>query len=170
MSDATTRPRGQAVPDRPTLAAVLLCLLAVSAYAVATVTDSAGPYGVLYLAAVLGAAALALIGACRQHAGSRLIPLLVALGLLGSSIGDGFWYAFTWTSAVPDVSIADAFYFSGYIGLGGALLITALRGDHGRIDVDGLLDALTLAVVSLMVLWDLSAGDIVADTAHSTST
>ena len=56
-------------------------------------------------------------------------------------------------------------YFASYLGLGAALLVIAVRSHGGgwRPDLNAAIDALTVVVVSVTVLWSVSVRDIVDD-------
>ena len=132
--------------------------------------EPAGPVGDgTYLAAVWGAVVLAWVGASRRPRGRHLVPELIATGLTASAIGDLLWTIYAATGNAPDVSIADAAYFSAYVGLGAALVIaTLVRTRAGtRVDPDAIIDALTIIVVSVLIFWDFQIADIVTDTTTS---
>jgi two-component system, sensor histidine kinase and response regulator len=118
-----------------------------------------------YLIAVGAAAVFAWLGAWRSGPGRRLVPALISAGLTASAIGDLIWLRISWSGGEPDVSIADLFYVGSYLGIGAALLVILIgrRGAGPRIDVDAAIDALTVVVVSIIVLWSLSIRDIVDD-------
>jgi two-component system sensor histidine kinase/response regulator len=125
-----------------------------------------------YLVVNGAAAALSWIGATRVSGSKALVPRLIATGLTASALGDLVWQVYTWAGAEPNVSIADAAYLLAYAGLGAALVVaTLLRTRSGsRVDPDTIIDALTIIVVSVLVFWDFSIADIVADTSVSTFT
>ena len=79
--------------------------------------------------------------------------------------------AYTWAGLEPDVSLADIPYYAGYLGLGAAMLVIILthRQDARRVDVDAGIDALTVVVVSVLVLWSIAVHGIVTDTSMSAS-
>jgi two-component system sensor histidine kinase/response regulator len=130
------------------------------------------PYGpwtdALYLLAVGTAPVIAWSGMRRNRPGHRLVPGLITAGLLASALGDVTWLTIYYTGGEPDVSLADGPYVVGYLGLGAALLVIAVRSSHGggprsRLDVDAVIDAVTVVIVSVMVLWSVSIRDIVDD-------
>ena len=55
-----------------------------------------------------------------------------AAGLTASALGDFIWLAYTWAGLEPDVSLADIFYYAGYLGLGAAMLVIVLQAPSGR--------------------------------------
>ncbi len=66
----------------------------------------------------------------------------------------------------PTRSLADIGYYVGYLGLGAAVLVVVVsdRHDRRRVDVEALLDAVTVAIVAVLVIWTTSVRDIVGDT------
>ena len=117
---------------------------------------------VAYLAVILGAAAVAWVGALRSPA-STPFPVLVAAGLSLSAAGDLIWQIYAWTGHNPDVTIADISYLLSYVVLIGAVLLGLTRSRTRSIDVDGLIDALTVVSVSVLIFWYVSIDDIVRD-------
>ena len=127
-----------------------------------------GPVGdTTYLVAVWGAAVVAWVAALRGPRGrSTVTPRLIAAGLTASAVGDLVWLIYAWNGYEPDVSWADAPYFLSYLILGAALVRVTVVRTRGaaRIDSDSVIDALTIVVVSVLVFWNLSIAEIVADT------
>ena len=131
-----------------------------------------GPEGtgkeLFYIGFLVLAAVAAWIGAERQPRGSRLIPRLIAAGLTASALGDVLWYLIVWSGSEPNVSIADIPWFASYVFLGAALSVALVRTlDHGRVDLDSVIDALTIVTVCLLFVWTISVDAIVADTSVS---
>ena len=125
-------------------------------------TDLAASIG--YVALTGTASAVAWAGALRAPRSTSLGPFLIAGGLTSSSLGDLIWCWYDLIGRAPDASLADVFYIGAYVGLGGALLILLVGRQHGgRVDIDVLLDALTVTVVSVMLLWAVAVHEIVAD-------
>jgi signal transduction histidine kinase/CheY-like chemotaxis protein len=132
-----------------------------------------GPVGETgYLAGVWAGAALAWWGAWVAPRARRLVPAFIAAGLTASAVGDLLWQLLSWGGRRPDASVADVFYLLGYVGLGAALVVVlVLRSGGGRrVDVEAVIDSLTVVVVSVLVVWTLTVGSIVRDTALSGST
>jgi two-component system sensor histidine kinase/response regulator len=130
------------------------------------VVEPLGPVGdTTYLVAVLLAPAVAIAGALSAPRGQRLVPGLVAAGLLASGLGDLTWFFYYWNGGDPDVSLADVPYYLGYLGLGAALLAIVLpqRHDSRRVDVDAAVDSLSVVVVSVLVLWSVAVSSILVD-------
>ena len=129
------------------------------------------PYGrwtdVTYLLVVGTAAVVAWTGTWRAPPGRRLVPGLIATGIAASAVGDLIWVSIWWSGGDPDASVADVPYLGGYLALGAALLVIAVRSSHrgsrARLDVDAVIDALTVVIVSVMVLWSVAVRDIVDD-------
>jgi signal transduction histidine kinase/CheY-like chemotaxis protein len=125
-----------------------------------------GPvYDVTYLVAVIVAAMFAGIGADRARPGARLVPGLIALGVIASALGDLVWQLYTWAGAEPDVSLADISYYASYVALGAAVLIITVRHrqDHTRVDLNAAIDVLTVVVVSVLVFWTTSIHSLAED-------
>ena len=126
------------------------------------------PAGVVSRFAYLGASlppVVAWIGTARAPRGARMVPGLVATGLsllpLGFVAGK---IAFP-DGALPAASVADPFYILGYALILAALLrATLVAGtDRIRLDVDAVLDSVTVVVVSVLVFWNISISAIVTD-------
>ncbi|HEY0950444.1 histidine kinase dimerization/phospho-acceptor domain-containing protein, partial [Nocardioides sp.] len=124
-------------------------------------------FDLTYLAAVWLAPVAAWIGTALRPRGARLVPGLIAAGLTLSALGDLVWQIYSWTGNDPDVSLADIPYMLSYIGLGGAVAVVlfAPRFGRDRTDIESLLDALTIVVVSVLVFWNISVHEIVSDEA-----
>ena len=117
-----------------------------------------------FLLVVGGAAAVAWFGALRRPRAPSRVPILLALGLTISAAGSLFWQFYLLFGMEPEVSAADAAYFLQYVVLSAALLSTLTQGRAGsRLDKDAVIDALTILVVSVLVLWDVSIVDLVED-------
>jgi two-component system sensor histidine kinase/response regulator len=119
-----------------------------------------------YLLVVFAAAAVAGTAFLRAPAGRRLVPGLIAAGLMSSAIGEVAWYAYYWQGLDPDVSAADVPYFLRYLALGAAMFVATLvrtQAGRRRIDADAVLDALSILTVSILVFWSISISSLVAD-------
>lgn len=113
---------------------------------------------------------VAWIGTARAPQGARWVPGLIALGLTLLPLGYVAAEAVTPASgAQPDVSVADALYLGGYLCIVAALLMVTLgsREEERRIDLDAVIDSVTVVVVSVLVFWNISIGDIVTDSSDS---
>ncbi|WP_155992405.1 hybrid sensor histidine kinase/response regulator [Nocardioides sp. URHA0032] len=139
----------------------------------AHLADAFGTVGAwTYLIGVWLGPALAWYGTAAAPPGRRSVPALIAAGLTSSAVGDLIWQLLTWSSGEPDVSVADIPYLMSYLGLGAAILvvIAVRRGQLWRLDVDAVIDAATVVVVSVLLFWTFSIHDIVADQSVSALT
>ena len=74
------------------------------------------------------------------------------------------WFFLERAGEVPDISVADILWFASYPPIAAALWIALVRGEgRGRVNVDMVVDALTIVVISVLTFWSLSISDIVAD-------
>ena len=126
---------------------------------------STGPWGdTTYLLGVWVAPVIAWIGVQRAPRGARAVAICIGAGVTSSALGDLVWMLYSWSGPDPDVSLADVPYLASYVFLGAAvMLVLVRRGGAGRLDVDALIDACTVIVVSVLAFWTFSAQDIVAD-------
>jgi two-component system sensor histidine kinase/response regulator len=124
------------------------------------------------LLAIWIAPLVAWLGTARARREERVVPTLIASGLTAYAVGDLIWQSYIWAGRAPDVSLADIPFSTGYVCLGAAVLVITLirRGGVTRIDVDALIDALTMVVVSVLVFWNLWICDIVTDSSVPTLT
>jgi diguanylate cyclase (GGDEF)-like protein/PAS domain S-box-containing protein len=140
-------------------------LLALTAVLVVHVLNPTGVLGdATFLSVGWMAAGAAWVGARRAQGGARLVPFLIAAGLTASAGGDLSYRVYQWNGTTPDISLADIPWFSSFLGLGAALFITLVRA-HGpkRIDVDAVIDVLTVVAVSVLVFWNVSIAAIMSD-------
>jgi len=121
---------------------------------------------VSYLVVIVVTAVAAWVGALRTPA-TTPFPILVALGLSLSALGDVLWQAYAWAGSDADVTIADAPYLLSYVVLIGAVVLGLTRSRVRRVDVDALIDALTVVSVSILIFWYVSIDSIVSDTTVS---
>ncbi len=122
-----------------------------------------------YLAAVLLTPLVAWLGVHRAPLEQRTVPLLVAASVTLSGLGDLVWQGYVWAGAEPDVSWADVLYYASYLGLGAAVLLVAVRDNvqRRRVDVDAVVDALTVVTVMVLVLWTPLVDSVVDDRSRS---
>ena len=99
----------------------LLVALAVVVFAV---TGSAVVADVCYLGVMIGASVGAVMGAARAPFGRRLVPLLIALGVVLTAMRDLVWVLLDLRDVDTDVSLADPLWFTSYF-----VLIIALVTD-----------------------------------------
>ena len=122
------------------------------------------PTNLIYLGVQISACVVAYIGALRAPRGQRLVPHLIAAGLAASVSAELIWFLLERAGEVPDISIADILWFASYPPIAAALWIALVRGEgRGRVNVDMVVDALTIVVISVLTFWSLSISDIVAD-------
>ena len=150
-----TRPSGPFVA----LGVLTAALVAVRILVPGVVGDTA------YLLGIWTAPVVAWVGTARARPGERLVPAWIAAGLTAASVGHLIWQVYAWTGRDPDLSPADLAFFTSYLCLGAALTLATLvrRGRATRPDVDALIDALSVVVVTVTVFWSLSIHDIVED-------
>ncbi|WP_137292405.1 ATP-binding protein [Nocardioides dongxiaopingii] len=110
----------------------------------------------LYIVVNGSAAALALAGARRHQGAQRRVAMLVAAGLAVYAAGDVAYAIDDAHRGVSNPAPADALYLGAITLLICALLVAIAWGGRGRrVEVDAVIDALTIVVVSVLVLWDL---------------
>ncbi|MGZ5404235.1 MAG: sensor histidine kinase [Nocardioides sp.] len=148
-------------PRAPRVAIGLVVALAVVCYAV---TDNGVLDDICYFGVLVGASVGAWIGAERAPRGRRLVPRLIAAGVSLTALGDILWATVHWLGAGTDVSVADAPWFASYALLCAALWVVLGRSRSGsRLDLDLVIDAVTIAVVTVLVFWSISVDSIIAD-------
>ncbi len=118
-----------------------------------------------YLAVMFGAAALAIAGTRTAPPGHRLVARLTAAGLVARAVAESIYEAYDWNGPTPYVSSADIFFYLAYVGLGAAVLVVVVRDrvDGTRIDVESVIDALIVVVVSVLLFWTTSVRAILQD-------
>jgi two-component system sensor histidine kinase/response regulator len=125
-----------------------------------------------YLLTVWVAPLVAWLGTARARREERLVPTLIACGLTAYALGNLIWQVHIWAGRQPDVSLADIPFSVSYVGLVAAVLaITLVRREGAkRLDVDAVIDALTVVVVSVLVFWNIWIQGIVTDSSVPTFT
>jgi signal transduction histidine kinase len=147
------------------VACALAVLLAVVVYAT---TDSALVADVSYLGVMVGASGFAWAGVRRWPRGRRRLPCLIATGVTLSALGDLLWTVLDRAGAGTDASVADVAWFASYVFLCAALwTVLSQSRVSGRADVDFVVDAVTIVVISVLVFWTVSVEAIVDDTSVS---
>jgi signal transduction histidine kinase len=149
--------------ERPRYARAAVATVVLLAVALHSTTDNAVVANVCYLGVLVGAGAGAWIGALRAPRGRRLVPSLVAVGLCLTALGDVLWSTLDLLGADTDVSVADPAWFVSYVVLCVALWIVLRRTRRGtdRVNVDFVVDAASIVVVSLLCFWSLSIDAII---------
>ena len=126
-----------------------------------------------YILITVAAAVVAWIGVIRQPRRLRFAWICVAVGVTCSGAGDSIYYVMGLVSGnLADVSIADGFWLAAYVGLavGVSSLIVGGFGRR-RVDIDGLLDIGSFAVLAVVIVTQFSVvHDLVTDTSYSIST
>ncbi len=103
------------------------------------------------------------VGAARAPAGLRTVGRLIAAGISLTALGDLTWVVLDAAGRSTDVSAADPAWFASYVVLCVALVVVLRRSGTGVRDLDVTLDAVTIVVVSVLVLWGPAIGTIVTD-------
>jgi signal transduction histidine kinase len=142
-----------------------VCALVVAlAVVVQATSEDALVADACYLGVLVGAGAAAWFGVRHQPRGRRLIPVLIAVGLSLNALGDVLWTVLERAGAQTDASIADPAWFASYVFLCAALWFVLSRSRvGGRVDLGFAVDAVTIVVISVVVMWRFSVGAIVAD-------
>jgi signal transduction histidine kinase len=151
---------------RTRLAGAVVAITVAVAVLVHAITDNEAVASFCYLGVLVGASVGAWIGSARAPQGQRLVPRLIATGLSLTALGDALWTLLDMLGANTDVSIADPPWFAAYIFLCAALwrvLVAGRDASGARDGVDFLIDAGTIIVVSLLAMWSISVGSILAD-------
>ena len=145
----------------PSVAIGFVVGLAVVVYAA---TDSAAVENLCYFGLMGGASLGAWIGAARASRGRRLVPLLIAAGVTLTMLGDLLYSVVESLGLGTDVSVADAPWFASYVLLCAALWVVLGRSGSGsRLDLDLVIDAATIMVVTVLIFWSISVDSIIAD-------
>jgi two-component system, sensor histidine kinase and response regulator len=120
-----------------------------------------------YLLAIWAGPLLAWWGTRIAAPDERLVPGLIATGLTLSAIGDLAWSAYAWAGQEPDASLADIPFLLSYPALAAALLIATVRRGDGaratRVDPEALIDAVTVVTLFLLLFWNFSVSELMAD-------
>jgi diguanylate cyclase (GGDEF)-like protein/PAS domain S-box-containing protein len=125
-----------------------------------------GDFGeAIYLGVLLAAGGLAVWGAWRRPAETRVPWLWIASGVVLSGLAD-LTYSILYhvRGFEPDVSIADIPWLASYVTIVFGLLMLLRRTRRAdRSDVDGMIDMLVVGVVALLLIWQVSLGATVTD-------
>lgn len=88
----------------------------------------------------------------------------MAAGLTSNVVGEAVWYSFIVDDEFRDASFADVGWLMAYVFFASALWISLVRSQkQGRVDVDTVIDGLTIVTVSVLVLWNVSVDAIAGD-------
>ncbi|GAA5145237.1 hypothetical protein GCM10023340_14210 [Nocardioides marinquilinus] len=134
-------------------------LAALTALAVVTcATTDALPdavTNVLIIVVNAGAASWAWLGS-RRHGGlRRLVSTTLAIALAANALGDLVYFVDAVRRDVPDASPADVPYLLAVALLGLGLFFGSANASGRLIDLDSVVDALTVAVMSVLVVWEV---------------
>jgi diguanylate cyclase (GGDEF)-like protein/PAS domain S-box-containing protein len=114
-----------------------------------------------YLLVTVGAAGAAWLGVLHHPRGQRTTWSWVAAGVTSAAVAEIIYSVLTHLRGVgPDASAADVFWLASYVGIG----VGVLTLNRGRPPVDALLNVAAVGVVSLLVVWQVSVSQTLADT------
>jgi len=156
----------QAVTAKSRVARAVVGLLVLMAVLVYALADNETLATACQLGVALGASVGAWIGAERAPRGRRLVPRLIAVGVTLSTLGHVLLGVVDSLEGSTDVSIADVPFVASYVALGAAIWIVLRRSrarSAARVDVDFLVDGLTIVVVTVLIIWSISVNAIAAD-------
>ena len=148
------------------MASGAVALIVAATVAVYAVTDNEVLANVCYLGVLVGASLGAWIGAERAPRGRRLVPRLIAAGISLTALGDVLWTLLDLMGVEhrrvdrgPAVVRQPTSFSAPRCGScsGGA------DEERSRVDVDFVIDAVTIVVVSVLIFWSISVDTIVAD-------
>ncbi|MEO8267576.1 MAG: EAL domain-containing protein [Ilumatobacteraceae bacterium] len=128
---------------------------------------------ITYIVITTGSAVAAWIGVRRQPPQRRFAWGCIAIGLTSSGVGDTIYYMQGLVAgSLPNVSLADAFWLTAYVGLSiGLSGLIVGRHTTGRLDVDGLLDIGSFVVVAMIVVTQFGVvRDLVSDASYPIAT
>ena len=119
-----------------------------------------------YLSVILGAGVFAVWGVLRRPPESRAAWCWVAGGVFLSALGDLGWSIYVHVQGVePDISVADVPWLASYVALAiGLLILLRAARRSERADVDGMIDMAVVAIVSLLVVWQVTVQATISDT------
>jgi diguanylate cyclase (GGDEF)-like protein/PAS domain S-box-containing protein len=146
-------------------------LAVVAAICVVHVLSPNGVIGnITYIVITTASAAAAWLGVSRQQPKRRFAWRFIAIGLTCSAAGDTIYYVQGLVSgSLANVSVADALWLAAYVGL--AIGLSGLivgRHTADRIDVDGLIDIGSFAVLAMIVVTQFGVvRDLVSDSSYS---
>ncbi|CUR59550.1 putative Histidine kinase [metagenome] len=124
----------------------------------------------LYVGVFVLAAVTAWVGAERAPAEHRVVGRLIAAGITLTAVGDAMWVVLDAMGRGTDVSLADPPWLASYVLLCIALSVVLRRSGAGRHDLDFTIDAVTIVVVSVLVLWGTAIDTIVTDASLAVQT
>ena len=125
---------------------------------------------VTYLIATLGAGIVGLRIALQLRRPERHALLWIAAGVTCSAIGDICYTAIVWMNhKLPEASVADVFYLASYVIIGvGLLILVQAKPTVRELEIDGLIDMGSFAVLSMIVVaYVVDLGDVFHDNSLS---
>ncbi|SEC28149.1 Signal transduction histidine kinase [Nocardioides exalbidus] len=140
---------------------VVLVLLLAVVVVIDLVLSRRASDSVFFVVVLWLAAAAAWAGALRGGA-RRLAGIMLASGLSLSAVGDTLWAILVARGEAVDVSVADVAWFACDIAIAVALLVVLRQSGAGSQDLDFTLDAATIVVGSLLLVWSVSSDVVVA--------
>ena len=144
----------------------VVALVVLTAVVVSASADNQTLATLSHLGLAVGASVGAWIGAERAARGRRLVPRLIAAGVSFSALGHVLLTVLAYIGADTALSIADIPFFTSYVVLSAALWIVLRRSrprSASRVDVDFLIDGITIVVVTVLIIWSVSVDAIAAD-------
>jgi len=144
----------------------VVALVVLTAVVVSVSADNETLAAICHLGVAVGASVGAWIGAERAARGRRLVPRLIAAGVSFSALGHVLLAVLAQIGAETAVSVADLPFFASYLVFSAAVWIVLRRSRNRsatRVDVDFLVDALTIVVVTVLIIWSISVDAIAAD-------
>lgn len=116
-----------------------------------------------YLVPVLFAAGSGLVGASTARSGERLVPWLIGIGVTLTAFGDLLWQVLDAWGVSPAVPVDHPPRLAGFLVLSAALWVVISRAQPGkRMEATFAIDAATIVVVSVLLLWSVSFGRTVS--------
>jgi signal transduction histidine kinase len=130
--------------------------------------DSTLVSDLFYLGVMVIASAVAWVGVARRPHGDRTMRGLIACGISLSALGDVTWAVLDRMGAGTDASVADLAWFGSYVFLCAALWrVLSSSRPGGRVDLDFVVDAVTIVVISVLAFWTFAVDEIATDTSTS---
>ncbi|UFN44607.1 sensor histidine kinase [Nocardioides okcheonensis] len=147
---------------------LMVAALVVVSLTVHAVTPESLLHRTAYLVPILFAAVAACLGARTAPHGERLVPTLVAAGVSLAAAGDVVWQVLDAAGVSPAVPVDHPPRLAGFLALSAAMWVVIGRSGPGRrVEATFMIDAATIVVVSVLVLWSVSFGRTVDEDAPS---
>ncbi len=147
---------------------LMVAALVVVSLTVHAVTPESLLHRTAYLVPILFAAVAACLGARTAPHGERLVPTLVAAGVSLAAAGDVVWQVLDAAGVSPVRPGRPPPRLAGFLALSAAMWVVIGRSGPGRrVEATFMIDAATIVVVSVLVLWSVSFGRTVDEDAPS---